>query len=87
MLNTAVTVSHAQLQPTVLIPCSKVEEVYRWHLHPRCRTSKLMFLYWTTSTLLPMVGVVVICCPRCRRYRLVVLPALSSPTCDHEPTA
>lgn len=33
-----------------------------------------MFLYWTVSTLNPIVGIVVTTSPICRRYRIVVLP-------------
>lgn len=39
-----------------------------------------MFLYVTVSTLNPMVGMVETTSPSCSRYRMVVLPALSSPS-------
>lgn len=42
------------------------------------RTWNLIFLYWTVSTLNPMVGIVVTTSPICRRYNIVVFP-LSCP--------
>ena len=38
----------------------------------------------TCSTLQPIVGTVLTASPRCRRYRMVVLPALSSPTAGRQ---
>ena len=39
-----------------------------------------MFLYVSVSTLNPMVGIVLTTVPTCRRYRIVVFPALSRPS-------
>merc|ERR1711934_692288 len=47
---------------------------------PTSHTVNEMFLYSTVSTLKPMVGIVVTTSPSFSLYRMVVLPAASSPT-------
>ena len=41
------------------------------------RTWNFKFLYWTVSTLKPMVGMVVTTSPICIRYKIVVFPLCS----------
>ena len=43
----------------------------------RQRTWNFKFLYWTVSTLKPMVGMVVTTSPICIRYKIVVFPLCS----------
>lgn len=56
-----------------------------WHQTSRQGvTSNVRLRNSTCSTLLPMVGCVEIASPRCSLYRVVVFPALSSPTCQEQ---
>ncbi len=58
-----------------------VKETYRIDVcPPKSQTWNLMFLYVTVSTLKPIVGMVDTTSPICNRYKMVVLPALSSPS-------
>lgn len=64
-----------------VVPCTATYHKGRsFSWPPTSHTVKTTFLYWTFSTLKPMVGTVVRTSPMCSLYRMVVLPAASNPS-------